>query len=183
MADYEDWDGRENNGHDRKRMLRISKNGTVSAKHFGHSVYEHGSLPADKRICPLKKRRVCGCQQSCRLIENYREELTTQIMSLSHMQSEDLHMVREYVRCRAFQAVIDMYISQQGLLQPNADGELDAIPVMKGFYPMIANRGDRLARELGLTPLARKELEKKGKASLNDYAKAIHELQEVNADE
>lgn len=160
----------KNNGKSRKEMIEVSKNGTVAVTHGGMSFLSRGSALPNSNCSNFPG---CGCQQKCKSIDGLGLQMETDIMALSHIQPEDLYLVREFVKFMVFQVVVDRWLEKHGILSEKND-ETQFQPVFKQYF-ILANSAQRLADRLGLSPLSRKQLKDTGK--IKDLALAIAELQ------
>ncbi len=177
MKAYEDYDGRENNGHDREKMLEISAGGTVSVRHGGHQFLSRGFAVPNANCQSFPG---CKCKERCNAIDKLSEDMEAELMSLPHIEPVDLYLVRQFVKLTIFQIVVDRWLLKNDIIIENK-GQVKMQPVFN-IYFQILNSSQRLGDRLGLTPMSRKELERKGKAPLNEFAKAILELQAVEVE-
>ena len=171
-------DFRKFNGHDRDKMLQISGNGTVSTSHGGYQFLSRGFAVPNKN-CEFYPG--CKCKDRCRALDKLAGEMEAELMSLPHIEPVDLYLVRQFVKLTIFQIVVDRWLLKNDIIIENK-GQLKMQPVFNVYF-QILNSSQRLGDRLGLTPMSRKELERKGKTPLNEFAKAILELQEAEVED
>ncbi len=171
METYKDYDGRENNGHDREKMLEISGNGTASTSHGGHQFLTRGfAVPnANCQFFPD-----CKCKERCKAIDKLAGEMEAELMSLEHIEPTDLYLVRQFVKLMIFQIVIDRWLLKNDIILEE-QGVVSMQPVFN-IYFQILNSSQRLGDRLGLSPMARKELKQKRPEKFKDLALAVAEI-------
>ncbi len=158
-------------GKSKEEMIEISKNGTVSVKHYGYSFLERGfALPNDN--CELFPD--CGCQRRCTAIDNWAQDLEAEMMSLPHIEAADLFLVRQFIKFLTFQVVVDRWLIKAGITTEK-DGDLKFQGIFDKYF-FLSNNLQRLADRLGLSPAGRKHLKSSGK--LNDVAAALAEIKQ-----
>ena len=155
-------DGRKNNGKSPEEMVKVSKNGTVSVKHDGHGFLSRGfALPTEN----CEDYPKCGCELRCKTVDVLCQELETEIMSLDHIESSDLFLVRHFVKFLIFEEIVDRWLLQKGLVIDKGK-EIKLQPIF-GQYFIIENATQRLADRLGLSPMGRKQLKDKAGEKFN----------------
>lgn len=150
-------------------MLEVSKNGTVSISHGGHGFLSRGfALPNDN--CQYFPD--CGCQERCKAIDKLAEEMEMELMSLAHIESCDLFLVKQFVKLVIFQEVVDRWLLKKDIIVEK-ENQIKMQPIFHVYFQLV-NASQSLADRLGLTPLGRKQLKSKGK--LSALAKALLEV-------
>jgi len=169
----EDTDGRKDNGHSKERMLEISKGGSVSATHGGYQFLSRGFAVSNEN-CEFYPK--CECGQRCATIDRLAEEMEAELMALAHIQPTDLYLVRQFVKLMVFQMVVDRWLLRHEIITEKK-GQLTMQPVFNVYFQMV-NSSQRLGDRLGLTPVSRKELQKKQSEHFKDLATALAETSE-----
>lgn len=97
---------------------------------------------------------------TCRPLEQWSAQLVNELMADNqHLKAIDVHLVDELVSDLCFMKIIKMWLSRVGLIADKNHGsnDIDLRSVLKSYF-LIQNSARRLAHELILTPLARREL-------------------------
>ncbi len=161
-------DKRKNNGKNRKKMLEMSKGGTVSVKHDGFGFLSRGWALANDN-CEFFPD--CHCEKRCKAIDVWLEESETLLMNLPHIEASDLFLVRQFLKFLSFQVVVDRWLMKNNIVK-ETDGELKLHSVFDKYF-ILSNSLQRLADRLGLSPVGRKQLKSSGK--LKDIAATLAE--------
>ena len=169
----EDTDGRKDNGHNKERMLEISKGNSVSATHGKYQFLSRGFTVSNENYEFYPK---CECGQRCATIDRLAEEMEAELMALAHIQPTDLYLVRQFVKLMVFQMVVDRWLLRHEIITEKK-GQLTMQPVFNVYFQMV-NSSQRLGDRLGLTPVSRKELQKKQSEHFKDLATALAETSE-----
>jgi hypothetical protein len=154
-------------------MLEISKGGSVSATHGGYQYLSRGFAVANQN-CEFYAE--CGCAERCQVIDSLAAEMETDLMNLPHIEATDLYLVRQFVKLMVFQIVVDRWLLRHDIILEK-EGQLTMQPVFNVYFQMV-NSSQRLGDRLGLTPVSRKELQKKHSEPSNDLATALAEISE-----
>jgi hypothetical protein len=145
-------------------LANLEAPGEAHLKHQAHRFMDRGLWPVCSR-CPVREQ----CERfdahgTCVVAAEAQVAVMRQVMALPHVRPEDAPIADEYARLTVFVNVLDLYLSRHGALLGNGDA-----PFCEG-QPVLAQRAKfsklRLehARELGLTPAARKRLEQEHQA-------------------
>ena len=165
-------DGRANNGKSRDEMVEISKHGRAATTHDGFGFLSRGWALADE-CCPFFAE--CGCEERCQAVDDLAEELESKIMSLPHVEANDLFAVKRFVKYTVWQDYIDRRLLKLNIITEKDD----ETKMQRIFREYFALEGvlQRLGDRLGLSPLGRKQLKAQGK--LQDLASALAEVKDT----
>ena len=161
-------DDRTTNGKTKAEMLKISREGKVSVQHDGHGFLSRGwALANDNcRLFPS-----CQCKSRCAAIDCLTKEMEAELMSLPHIESSDIFLVRQFTKLTTFQIVVDRWLEKHDIVIEK-DGHLKMQGIFQQYF-ILANSLQRLADRLGLSPLGRKQL--KAKSKFKDIAAVLAE--------
>lgn len=164
-------------------MIRLNENNLVPGAHQKHGVYgfsKSGIVPCNSCLF----RRQCEHYQedaSCELIAEFQTEKIKELMALPHIKPEDASLVELAVKEMCIQNLILRYTSSVGMFTITKDKKLDVMPVMKIYWYSV-NSLARMLDRLGMSPLARKQLQGQGMISSGGIASQLMALDQAEGE-
>lgn len=128
--------------------------------HGGKSIWRGMAPPCRK--CAMQKR----CDEydpdsHCKIAERLQDGIKATVLALPHIvPAIDEPLVNEYAKVLTAGAVVDGYIAEVGPFRFSKEEGLNVQPVLTRFRLALTNTACKLARELGLSPTARRSLER-----------------------
>lgn len=133
---------------------------TAPTVHGGRSVWR-GMAPPCKKCALQKKCDEYDPDSHCVVAERLQAGIRDQVLALPHIiPAIDEPLVSEYARVLTAAAVVDGYIAAVGPFKSDKATGLDTQPVLNRFRLALTNSACKLARELGISPMARRAMER-----------------------
>jgi hypothetical protein len=124
-------------------------------KHGFYALREANFLKCSQ--CPYTDR--CDyyeLEQTCAVLESYREQIISDVMELPQIQAQDKYLVELLARELLLQQVITTHLGEAGLVSKGKGG-IKVNPLAQ-IYWVSSNSLQRLCDRLGLSPMSRKQL-------------------------
>lgn len=134
-----------------------------------HGVYyfiNHGLQPCElcpENECPYKKP-----ERKCKIVKDLVNKTVQAVMNEPQVEERDLPVVEMFAKNRAILFMIERWLTRKGLTRKEdvTKATVRPQPIMQ-IYWVAQNAAMRQAEQLGLTPLARKQLGFDGKSNQN----------------
>ena len=160
------------------KKVKLNKNlkSLVKISHGGWSYLRTAIVPPCK-VCLFGKEGQCPKYDpnanDCEVILRMQDKRVKKIMSLPHIQPEDIFCVEEMIKDWGFLLIIDKWLSVKSPFKEKFEG-FEPQEILKIRWT-IANSMHRLADSLGLNPASRARLKLAGESG-GDFGKGIIDI-------